>query len=344
MRSSSFVILFSLLLSVPAFAQLPENPLIPGGNAAPPGRQPKAVVDTPLYDFGSALEGKMVNHTFTIRNEGNAYLDIRGVKTSCGCTVASPSKSHIAPGETSEVAVGFDTHFQKGHQVRTITAFTNDPNNPSVPLTLQGNVKLQAEATPAQLDFGSVKKGTESTREFVVSDLVGGGKFDVAKISNASHDIKLEKLARADGKPGALVKVTLLKSMPVGPFDDTIKVTTNRSIVQVDVFGAVSGNLKLDPAQVSFGIVPHGQDAVRILRLSNTGTRPVKITDVKTDSDSVVARADAIPGGNDYKITVTLKHGTPDGQIRGKLAIQTDAPDESKIEIQFYGIVGQYRG
>lgn len=331
-------------LAAPAAAQMSENPLIPGGNSAPPGPQPKAVVDRPLYDFGSALEGKMVDHTFALRNAGSAYLDIRGVKTSCGCTVATPSKSHLAPGETADIKVGFDTHFQKGHQVRTVTAMTNDPDNPTVPMTMQGNVKLQAEATPAQVDFGSVPKGTEKSQEVVVSDLVGGGNFIVGPLSNSSHDLKVIQAVRADGKSGATLKVTMLKSMPVGPFDDTIKVTTNRSLIQIDVFGTVAGDLKLEPAQVSFGLVPRGQDVVRILRLSNTGSKTIKVTSVASDSDSVVARADAMPGGREYKITVTLKHGAPDGQIRGTLAIKTDDPDQAKIDIPFYAIVGPYRG
>ena len=69
---------------------------------------------------------------------------------------------HVAPGDDSEIAVSFDTHFQKGHQVRTITASTNDPNNPQVAMTLQGIVKKQVEAQPNEISFGDVKKGTEA--------------------------------------------------------------------------------------------------------------------------------------------------------------------------------------
>ena len=137
------------------------NPLIPGGNSAPPGHVPKAVPSDPLYDFGSALEGTMVKHTFTIKNTGQGYLDIQGVKTSCGCTTGDPSKMHVAPGDTSDIAVAFDTHFQKGHQVRTITVATNDPDNPQVALTVQGIVKKQVEAVPGEVAFGDVKRGTE---------------------------------------------------------------------------------------------------------------------------------------------------------------------------------------
>jgi Protein of unknown function (DUF1573)/Flagellar-associated PapD-like len=333
-----------LMASVPAFPQDGMNPLIPGGNSAPPGHEPKAVVSDPLYDFGSAPEGMMVTHTFTIKNTGKGYLDISGVKTSCGCTTGSPSKMHVAPGETSDIAVSFDTHFQKGHQVRTITAFTNDPDNPQVAMTMQGIVKKQAEAVPGEVAFGDVKKGTEETKELLINDLnPQRGSFSVGPVSNSNSSIAVVQEKRPDGKPGALLKVSLLKTMPTGPFDDSIKIVTNRVPLQVDVFGNVTGDLNVDPAQVSFGLVPHGADIVRIFKLSNQGPHPVKVLDVASSSPAVGAVAEAVTPGKEYKVTVTLRHGTPDGQLRGNLTIKTDDPDQATLNVPFYAIVGQYK-
>ncbi|MGA3229517.1 MAG: DUF1573 domain-containing protein [Candidatus Binatus sp.] len=342
-KRAFLALMIAVIASVPAAAQDGMNPLIPGGNSAPPGRAPKAVVTNPLYDFGSALEGTMVSHTFTIKNNGQGYLDIRGVKSSCGCTTGNPSKMHIAPGDESEIAVSFDTHFQKGHQVRTITAVTNDPGNPQVAMTMQGIVKKQVEAQPAEISFGSVKRGTEDTRELVVNDLNPRGPFQVGPVSNSNSSIKVVQGKRPDGKPGALLKVSLLKTMPVGQFDDTIKITTNRVPLQVDVFGTVTGDLNIDPAQVSFGIVPRGQDIVRIFKLSNQGPHPVKVLEVASSSPAVAATAEPVTPGKEYKVTVTLRHGTPDGQLRGDLTIKTDDPDQATLKVPFYAIVGQFK-
>ena len=344
LKRTFLAIVIGLLVCAPAFAQDSMNPLIPGANSAPPGHEPKAAVDKPLYDFGSALEGTMVSHTFTIKNTGEGYLDIRGVKTSCGCTTGQPSSMHVAPGDTSDIAVSFDTHFQKGHQVRTITAYTNDPNNPQVAMTMQGIVKKQVEAVPGEISFGDVKRGTEQTKEVVVNDLnPARGTFSVGPVSNSNSAIKVEQEKRPDGKPGALLRVSLLKTMPVGPFDDTVKIITNRVPVQVDVFGTVTGDLNIDPAQVSFGIVPHGQDIVRIFKLSNEGKKPVKVLDVASSSPAVGAVAEAVTPGKEYKVTVTLRHGTPEGTLRGNLTIKTDDPDQATLNVPFYAIVGQYK-
>ncbi len=343
-KRAFLALIIGLIASVPAAAQEGMNPMIPGGNSAPPGRAPKAVAANPLYDFGTALEGTMVSHTFTIKNNGQGYLEIRGVKTSCGCTTGNPSKTHIAPGQESEIAVSFDTHFQKGHQVRTITAMTNDPDNPQVAMTMQGIVNRQVEAQPGEISFGNVRKGTEETREVVVNDLNPGREpFQAGPVSNSNSSIKVVQEKRPDGKPGALLKVSRLKTMPVGQFDDTIKITTNRVPLQVDVFGTVTGDLNIDPTQVSFGIVPRGQDIVRIFKLSNQGPHPVKVIEVSSSSPAVDATAEPVTPGKEYKVTVTLRHGTPDGQLRGNLTIKTDDPDQATLNVPFYAIVGQFK-
>ena len=328
---------------IPALIGAQDAPLIPGANAAPPGPQPKVQVENPLFDFGTATEATMVNHTFKLKNTGQGRLVISHVKTSCGCTAATPSKNSLAPGEEAEISVGFDTHFQKGHQVRTITAFTNDPNTPQAIMTMQGIVKQQVSATPSDVSFGKVKQGTEITREVLVSDLTQRkDPFDVSEISNSNPAIKVEKAARTDGKPGVLLKITLTKAMPVGSFDDTVKLTTSRIPLNVDVFGEVTGDLTVAPAQVSFGIVPHGAEAVRMVKLTNDGSKPVKVLGVTSSAAPVSASAEPIDGSKDYKIIVQLHRGTPDGQIRGQLEIKTDDPEQQVLNIPFYGIVGQF--
>jgi hypothetical protein len=317
--------------------------MIPGANSAPPGPQPKVQIENPLYDFGTATEASMVNHTFILKNIGKGRLNISHVKTSCGCTAAKPTKNTLAPGEETEISVGFDTHFQKGHQVRTITAFTNDPDTPETIMTMQGIVKQQVAATPSEVSFGKIKQGTEVSKDVIISDLTGWkSPFTVSNVTNSNPAIKAELSKRPDGKPGALLKITATKAMPTGSFDDTVKVITSRIPLQVDVFGEVIGDLSVAPAQVSFGIVPHGQEAVRMVKLTNEGSKPIKVLGITSTAVPVSASAEPINGSKDYKITVQLQKGTPDGQVRGQLQIKTDDPEQQVLNVPFYGIVGQF--
>ena len=312
---------------------------------------PKAEVAGKVYDFGSVLNAVPVAHVFKIHNAGTGTLVIGGVQTSCGCTAAKPTKSQLPPGEESDIAVTFDTRYDKGPATRTITVYTNDPAAKSIVLTIKGDVKVQVEAAPAQVAFGDVKHGTDQTRQVLLNDLVGGTdpakaqrEFEVKSITNASPNIKVAAAPRTDGKAGAALTVTLLPTMPIGAFDDTIKVTTSRAPVDITVFGNVQGDITVKPTQVSFGVVPHRQGTLRYVRLVNAGARAVKVTSVTSSNVSVSATAEPVEAGKEYKITLELRPNTPDGALRGQVAITTDDPQQQTLSLPYFGIIGSYRG
>jgi len=297
-----------------------------------------------VYNFGTVPKGETVKHIFKLRNVGTAPLIIGGVQTSCGCTAAAPSKSNVAPGEESDIAVSFDTRSDRGAATRTIAVFTNDPKNQQLKLTMKGDVKPQVEASPAPVAFGTVKRGTEQSRRVVITDLANGKDFRVGSIGNSSPHIKVTREPRDDGKRGAVVVIILLKTMPTGTFSDIVKVSTSRAPVDISVFGNVVGDLAAAPPQISFGIVPHNASAMRIVRLTNSGGRTVKVIGLSSTSSNVTATVEPVRPGKEYKITVQLRPNTPDGALRGTLAIKTDDPEQETLQVPFYGIIGSFKG
>lgn len=333
-----------------------ENQLRAGGLSSEPGGlsgitgavggsgTPSVQVAAPVFDFGTALNGLAVKHVFSLKNTGTAPLVIGAVQTSCGCTAAQPTKSTVAPGEESDIAVTFDTRSDKGPATRTITVFTNDPRHQQLILTLKGNVKVQVEAVPSPVAFGNVKHDTEQTRQVLITDMAGGKDFKVGSITNSSTNIKVTEQPRSDGQPGAALTITLLKSMPAGPFNDVVKVSTSRAPVEIAVFGNVVGDLAVNPPQVSFGIVPHHASALRTIRLTNSGDRTVNVVGVSSTNQSVIAAVEPVTPGRVYKITLQLRPNTPDGKLLGTLAIKTDDPRQETVQVPFYGIVGSFKG
>ena len=318
------------------------SPLIQG--PASSGGIPKAEAIDPTYNFGTARSGRPVNHVFKIRNAGTGTLTIDGVTTSCGCTAAKPTRNSLAPGEESDIAVTFDTISEKGPATRTITVVTNDPKQRQLELTLKGDLRAQVEAAPPFVAFGMVKHGVEKTSQVTIADLVNDKELQVGPITNSSANIKVSQEPLTDGKPGAMLSVTVLKSMPVGPFDDTIKIRTSRAPLNIAVYGTVTGDLTVSPAQVSFGIVPHHQSALRIVRLTNAGGQAINVLGVTSSNQSVTAAVEPIKAGKEYKVTLELRPNTPDGALRGAIAIRTDDPQETWVNVPFYGIVGSFKG
>ncbi len=352
-------ILAVVLLAAGSYAQSAgqaENQLRAGGLSSEPGGlsglagpaagsgTPNVEVTAPVFDFGSAINGVTVKHVFRLKNVGTAPLVIGAVQTSCGCTAAQPTKSTVGPGEESDIAVTFDTRADKGPASRTITVFTNDPKHQQLSLTLKGDIKVQVEAAPSPVAFGNVKHGTEQTREVAITDLTGGKDFKIESISNSSKYIKVTEHVRTDGKPGAELEIALLESMPPGPFNDLVKVSTNRAPVEVAVFGTIVGDLTVNPPQVSFGIVPHHASVLRTVRLTNSADRTINVVGVSSTNQSVTAAVEPVTPGRVYKITLQLRPNTPDGKLLGTLAIKTDDPQQETLQVPFYGIVGSFRG
>jgi len=304
--------------------------------------QPAVQALDSAYNFGTVYNGAVVKHTFHLKNVGTAPLTVGSVQTSCGCTAARPTRSHLDPGEESEIAVSFDTHADHGPATRIITVLTDDPRHRRVELTMRGDVKLPVEAKPSLVMFGRVKRGTLESRQVTLIDNMPDLAFKVGAIRNDNRNIKVG-YEQPRGAKAALLTITLLKSAPAGPISDVVKVTTSRVPLEIPVSGTVLGDINAEPAQVSFGVVAHHAAALRIIRLTNSGAHAVNVIAISSNNDSVVAEVEPIKAGREYKITVQLRPNTPDGVLHGMLAVKIDDPHQQEVEIPFYGIVGSFR-
>ena len=92
------------------------------------------------FDFGDMKQGDKKDFTFNLTNAGKSDLQIRNVRSSCGCTAVAPSKKVVSPGETVPIKVTFDSRGKRGRQSKSITVITNDPKNPTSTLRISSNI------------------------------------------------------------------------------------------------------------------------------------------------------------------------------------------------------------
>jgi len=116
------------------------------GNILAPGtsltseKLPKIYFPETQFDFGKVKEGNVVSHTFKFINNGKTSLDIKDIKTSCGCTAALVSSKKIEPGKDGTIKVDLDTKNRQGRMSRTITVSSNDPEEPNKVITIFADV------------------------------------------------------------------------------------------------------------------------------------------------------------------------------------------------------------
>lgn len=95
------------------------------------------------YDFGTISEGEKVEYAFSFTNTGDAPLFIAAATASCGCTVPEVPEEPIAPGESSEIKVIFDSQGKVSDDLTKTITVTANTTPAKTQLTLKGVVKAQ---------------------------------------------------------------------------------------------------------------------------------------------------------------------------------------------------------
>lgn len=85
------------------------------------------------FDFGEIKQGEVVVHRFQFTNTGQLPLTILKAYAGCGCTVPEWPETPIAPGETNEIMVKFNSEGKKGDQSKIVKVIANTfPNETQI--------------------------------------------------------------------------------------------------------------------------------------------------------------------------------------------------------------------
>lgn len=134
-----------------------ENPNVvaAASEGATDANAPVITFEETEYDFGTIKQGEVVDHTFRFTNTGKSPLIIESATASCGCTVPQPPTEPIAPGETGEIDVKFNSAGKMGQQYPTVTIRANTQPN-IVKVSMKGNV--EAGGVPTAGADGPVRR------------------------------------------------------------------------------------------------------------------------------------------------------------------------------------------
>jgi hypothetical protein len=103
---------------------------------------PRLTIETRVHDFGKLTQGENVSAVFSFKNSGKNPLNIRKVSSNCTCVVTELPKDEIAPNETIELKVDFNTSGRRGTQQKSITIYSNDPVTPVQRIVVKASIQL----------------------------------------------------------------------------------------------------------------------------------------------------------------------------------------------------------
>ncbi len=386
---ASYVVIFSIVLgavlgTAMSWVRFHDSPALAG--PVPSGRpsaatgkgKPKVLVDLPLHDFGAVERDTKAVHVFKITNLGDAPLELEAGDTTCTrCTITKLEKSRVEPGETTGVRVEYLTTQAMPRFRQHATILTNDPEHPSVDLTIFGTVMSRFRVIPDNLVLSKISANEGRTAEVriyaFVSDEISVEKYELVSQDTAeyfditSQPIPRDQLTEPKASSACRVLVTVKPGLPLGPIRQTIRLELKmgggapNAVVEVPIEGTVDSDISIvgvgwnaDAGRLAIGEVASSQGAKRDLRLVVRGSQrnDVKFTLEKVDPAwlkvSLGAASELNSGVMQIPLSIEIPPGSPPmnrlGSDQGKYAevvLDTTHPLVRKIRLYLQFVILQ---
>jgi hypothetical protein len=104
-------------------------------------KAPQLRVQYSTLDFGRLRPNTASIREIQFYNTGKKELDIKSLQGNCTCVTASAEKTSIKPGESSLIKISLDPQDRKGALQKSVTIYSNDPQNPVQRITFSGYVE-----------------------------------------------------------------------------------------------------------------------------------------------------------------------------------------------------------
>lgn len=328
--------------------------------------QPKAHVDQTHYDFGTmdyALKG---HHEFHLHNAGMAPLVIGKGSATCSCLLADLAAGQLAPGESTQVTLEWQSKGKTGPYYQSATILTNDPEKPRIALSVSGRMLAALEVIPKEITFNDLSTadragGTARVYNFRPESLDFTG-FDLLDPATADRfDVRWRPLteaevkSQADARSGYEVSVSSKSALPLGAIRQTIRLKTSlkdHPTIELPILGMVHSDIALfgrgwnnEDNVLEVGAVT-GEGAKRSLILVARGAHR---KDVRFEIVSVTPKflevelAPTMEMGTARRtpLSIRIPPGTPAGSYlgppgnpRGEITLKTNHPDLPTLKIR----------
>ncbi len=310
--------------------------------ATPPAAAPKIQFNKTVYNFGTTSLVDSVTGTFTYQNIGAADLKLSKPQPSCGCTVASVKPDVLKPGEKGELVFTVRVGGQRGQLEKHITVPSNDPQSPSISLSVKVDMKQIIEATPQQFSLGAIHQGT-STNLSAVLRRTDGQKLVIAS-TQPSSKLLTAHVEPIDGSNGQSVKLVIDAHADGAPraINENVKVFLDgisQPAATVSVSAHLLGDVVLDHDQLYWPVTESSSSSaqdtlpVRQIKVSSVQTnQPLQITNLSTSLTNLTVELVTVETGKVYSVVAKFTE-SPKVSQRGSISFNTNTAVQPKIVV-----------
>lgn len=173
-----------------------------------------------IQTFHAKPQDQTIVAKYRFINNGKESVKIENVKTSCGCTTASLTKTEYAPGESGEIETKFNLAGRTGRQEKAITVTTSDaPQQPTI-LRLYVDIEDPVTIQPDVVFWQVGGKPDSKTIHIAVAD------DTPAKIVSVMSDNPTVKTQLNEVKPGKEYEVQVTPADVTKPAGATLLIRT----------------------------------------------------------------------------------------------------------------------
>lgn len=313
-------------------------------------KKPVAMIVEPVKDFEVTAKGKVLDHVFEVRNDGNATLEITEVSPACGCTVVDFDKK-AAPGQIAKVHATIETKDFTGPIAKTISVFTNDPANPKLELVIKADIRPFLNVSPGYARFSYVQGETPGSvrqviwapdnRDFNLLSVKSPYDYVVVKHREAAAE---ERNAGGTGRQW-VIDVAITPAAPVGALREFIEATTDhpqQKVIKIPVSGFVRPRQFVTPEKIDFGQLEASALPAEItLALTSFITKSIDVTKVETGFEALTAEIETMSNqpGHRFQVHVKLGVGMPKGPFEGVIKLHVTDELNPVVEVPIKGTI-----
>ncbi len=325
------------------------------------GPAPKVELEgNPTYEFGSMSVQKTGNHSWVVKNKGQADLDLWMISSTCMCTFAKfkdGKKAIVKPGEQTDIELEWKTNNAVGDYSKGAKIGTNDPDRPEFNLGVHGVVHepiiIVPPLTENTLTVGTVTSD-EPKKVSIALYAPEHPEMKLTKITSSKPDLIVVKKSplKADdlthlkaAKGGYRLDIEIKPGMSLGSFREELVIETDnpdQSKVQTTLTGFTTGPISVMPDKlrmVTINAKEESKGQVNLLVRGGHSTNFYVIYKPKNVEVSIEPNETPTLKGR-YRVSVTVPPGTPSGLVDDQIILHTDHPKVGELKIPVSIVVG----
>ncbi len=292
--------------------------------------KPKIRIEPMEYDFGEINQGAVVKHTFIIKNEGDAPLEI-AARPSCGCVTPYYDKV-IEPGKEGKIEAELRSAGFRGAQVKTIQVTSNDPDSPNLTLRLTANIRVAIEVRPSEQIPVVLKSDAPTVQEVeIVSNTDEPLVVQDVRVNVPFATAKAEKIDEKRTK----VIITINPDAPAGRNTILATARTNSTVQpQVNIALNYEKGIVVTPTTVFFGAINSATPLPieRVVTVSRAD-KGFQIKKFEVDDPNIEVKHEATEDGKQHRFILRYKGGWQPGSVRKNLIIETDDVQQPTLRV-----------